>query len=181
MICVHSGDAASSRFLFQLLVEKEEDDRWLLTGMSLDKQFVNYSGGECYADADSMDLKPFYDKALDEIATLQIDREVVIPLLSGVLPYDDIYEADYDSAAEIAESQHLNEEQVEAVACAVGAKYAACIQGPPGTGKTKVLSLFAKILAQAVWTVPGRYAVWVPGLQCRPLSRRNTRPQWSLG
>ncbi|MBF4332987.1 helicase, partial [Vibrio anguillarum] len=100
------------------------------------------------ADPDTMDLKPFYDKALDEIAESKRGREIVLPLLAGKLDTGFIFEDDYDEAADFAEECGLNEHQADAVGKAVSAKYLACIQGPPGTGKTKVISLITKLLVE---------------------------------
>ncbi|MGB1257410.1 MAG: AAA domain-containing protein, partial [Thiolinea sp.] len=100
----------------------------------------------CYADPDTMDLKPFYDKALDDIAESVIGREVVLPLLAGQLNASYIFEDNYDDAADMAEEAGCNEQQIDAVGKGVAAQYLACIQGPPGTGKTRVISLIAQQL-----------------------------------
>lgn len=153
MVCLHLGDAVNDRFLKQLSIERDEDTRWLLCKMGLNTDFANYKGGKCYADTDSMDLTPLYNKSLNELADTSIGREIVLPLLAGQLNTDKIYEYAYDMAAEYADEMQLNELQIEAVAISVGAEYVACVQGPPGTGKTKVLSIIAELLVKNGETV----------------------------
>ena len=145
MICLHSGDAKNESFVRQATIEAENEGEWLLRA-DFDQSAVNRHNGACYADMDAMDLKPFFDKALDDVANLPNGRKVVLPLLSGELKADKVYSDNYDDAANYAEEAGLNEKQAEAVGMGVAAQYLACIQGPPGTGKTKVISLIAKLL-----------------------------------
>ena len=147
MICFHQGDAMKESFIRQAMIEAEQDGDWLVRA-DYDKNVVKGLTEPCYVDEDGMDLKPFFDKALGEVASSQNGRDIVLPLLAGELDTNFIYEDNYDSAADIAEENGLNERQMDAVGKGVAAKYLACIQGPPGTGKTKVISLIAKLLVE---------------------------------
>ncbi len=146
MLCLHTGDPCENTFVRQVTIDEEDNRKWILSGKDLQQQIQSYRGGVCYADADSMDLTPFFDKALTEIAASSIGKEIILPLLAGQLDVGFCYMDNYDSAADLAESMGFNEGQQEAVGYGVAARYVACIQGPPGTGKTKVIGLIAKIL-----------------------------------
>lgn len=145
MICLHLGDAHEESFVRQAMIEAEHDGEWLLRA-EFDKNTIASINGGCYADMDAMNLKPFFDKALDDVANSSSGRKVLLPLLAGELNTCRIYNDTYDDAADIAEDENLNEKQVHATGLGVAAQYLACIQGPPGTGKTKVISLIAKLL-----------------------------------
>jgi len=147
MICFHHGDAMNEVFVRQAMIVAEHDGEWLVRA-EFDKGVIQSLGQPCYADADGMDLKPFFDKALDEVASSSNGRNIILPLLVGGLETDFIHEDNYCDAADIAEASGLNERQMDAVGKGVAAKYLACIQGPPGTGKTKVISLIAKLLVE---------------------------------
>jgi DNA replication ATP-dependent helicase/nuclease Dna2 len=147
LLLLHEGDPIANHLGRRLSLELEEEDRWLLRGDQVPFVLDAYQGGKCYADRDAMDLTAYYERSLQEIATSQIGREIVLPLLCGDLPVD------FDPrAAEIAErtawQEGFNRKQAEAVGLAVGSCQVACIQGPPGTGKTHVLSLIARLLAE---------------------------------
>jgi len=148
MICLHLGDAENSVFIRQAVVEAEHDGEWLLRIHNQQFDATQHLGDHFYADIDGMDLKLFFDKALDEIAESRLGREIVLPLLSGALNASEVYADDYDSAADAAEEAGLNEQQIDAIGKGVACRYVACIQGPPGTGKTKVISLIAKLLVK---------------------------------
>ncbi|ASW80402.1 AAA family ATPase [Vibrio anguillarum] len=148
MICLHLGEPSKKRHVQQGTIEAENEDEWLVRVHQIDDENLQEIISGCYADPDTMDLKPFYDKALDEIAESKRGREIVLPLLAGKLDTGFIFEDDYDEAADFAEECGLNEHQADAVGKAVSAKYLACIQGPPGTGKTKVISLITKLLVE---------------------------------
>ena len=147
MICFHSGDAMNEALIRQATIEAEQEGEWLVRA-EYDEQIIQTLAEPCYADADGMDLKPFFDKALDDVASSTNGRRIVLPLLTGELNTGFIHEPNYHDAADIAEENGLNERQVDAVAKGVAAQYLACIQGPPGTGKTKVIGLIAKLLVQ---------------------------------
>jgi DNA replication ATP-dependent helicase Dna2 len=149
MLCLHLGEAHLKRYIQQATIEAEDDDSWLLRVNKLDKEMLTQISAGCYADPDAMDLTPFYDKALGEIAESKFGREIILPLLAGKLDTDFIFESDYDDAADYAQDRKLNEQQSDAVGKGVASKYLACIQGPPGTGKTKVISLIAKLLVKS--------------------------------
>ncbi|PHM59267.1 DEAD/DEAH box helicase [Xenorhabdus sp. KK7.4] len=149
MLCLHLGEAHINRHIQQATIEAENDNSWLLRVDKLNEEMLSEILGGCYADPDSMDLTPFYDKALDEITESKFGREIILPLLSGQLNTDFIFENDYDDAADYAQERKLNEQQSDAVGKGVAAKYLACIQGPPGTGKTKVISIIAKLLVES--------------------------------
>lgn len=147
MICLHPGDVFSSE-LRQVVIEAEDDGYWLLRGKLRQDKVAELKDG-CYADPDSMDLTSFYEKALSDVATSKIGREVLLPLLNNQLNTDVLDHDRFDDVANDAQDLGLNEKQCEAVGLGVAAKYLACIQGPPGTGKTKVISLIARLLVEA--------------------------------
>ena len=93
-----------------------------------------------------MDLTSYYEDLLRDIATSQIGREILLPLLSGDLEicFDD---RDVSEGERIALAEGLNAKQAQALGLAYGAEQIACIQGPPGTGKTLVLALLARLMA----------------------------------
>ena len=146
MICFHHGEAATEAFVRQATIEAEQDGEWLIRA-EYDQDIINNITEPCYADEDGMDLQPFFNKALEDIATSKNGCEIILPLLAGDLNASFIYDDNYDAAADIAEINGLNDRQVDAVGKGVAAKYLACIQGPPGTGKTKVIALITKLLA----------------------------------
>ncbi|MFS1430279.1 DEAD/DEAH box helicase, partial [Vibrio splendidus] len=148
MICLHLGDPSNHKVFDQVAIEAENDGEWLLK-VKVDQSLLPQLSEGCYADPAGMDLKPFYDKALADVATSKVGRDVLLPMLSGHLNTETIYDEDFDDAADYAESRGLNEKQSEAVGIGVASKYLACIQGPPGTGKTKVISIIAKLLVEA--------------------------------
>lgn len=152
MICLHLGDVKNEFFVRQARIEAENEREWLLQA-DFDRDAVKQKKGICYADADAMDLKSFFDKAFDDVANLSNGRKVLLPLLTGELTADKIYSDNYDNAANYAEEAGLNEKQINAVGLGVAAQYLACIQGPPGTGKTKVISIIAKLLVAEGQTV----------------------------
>jgi DNA replication ATP-dependent helicase Dna2 len=92
-----------------------------------------------------MDLTPYFERSIEEIATSQTGREVVLPLLKGDLKIE-FDGRDYEYGEQIALNEGCNAKQAEAVALAYAAEQIACIQGPPGTGKTRVLSLIARLM-----------------------------------
>ncbi|WP_027852647.1 DEAD/DEAH box helicase [Marinobacterium litorale] len=147
LLRLHLGDPFEE-VAAQLVLEEEADDCWLLSGHNLPgSAWERVANQLTYADPDMIDLSGMYQQALDDIARSPVGRQLVLPLLSGALPADQLNSADYDAAADIAESGYgFNEDQVDAVGWACGARYLACIQGPPGTGKTRVLALIAKLL-----------------------------------
>jgi DNA replication ATP-dependent helicase Dna2 len=120
LLLLHNGNALEALGR-RLSLELEEDDRWLLRGDPGATVLDGYEGGPCYADPDAMDLTAYYEQALDEIATSQIGREVVLPLLSGELEitFDDRDRAD---AERIAQAEHYNAKQAEAVGLAYAAE-----------------------------------------------------------
>lgn len=148
MICLHLGEPMKKRYVAQATIEIEDEDEWLIRIGSVDAKSLAAIANGCYADPDTMDLKIFYDKALNEVADSRVGREVVLPLLADELNAGFIFEENYDDAADRAEAAGFNEQQIDAVAKGVAAKYLTCIQGPPGTGKTKVISLIAKLLVE---------------------------------
>lgn len=126
-------------------LESELEDRWLLRGRQVDAVFHAYEGGECFADADTIDLTGYYQGAIEEIGTTQIGREIVLPLLGGEAQIRFVSE-DVDEGERAARSRGFNAKQAEAVGLAFGAEQIACIQGPPGTGKSSVLALIVRLM-----------------------------------
>ena len=148
MICLHLGEPWRHKVFDQVTIEAENDGEWLLR-VEVDHSLLPELSEGCYADPTGMDLKPFYDKALADVATSKVGRDVLLPMLSGHLNTEVIYDDDFDDAADYAESRGLNEKQCDAVGLGFASKYLACIQGPPGTGKTKVISIIVKLLVEA--------------------------------
>ena len=146
LLVLHGGSPLEDQLGRGLSLESEEDGRWLLTGMRISAALQLYAGGPCYADPDTIDLTHYYERALEEIATSQIGRSVVLPLLSGKLEisFDD---RDVSEAERIAAAEGFNLRQAQAIGLAYGAEQIACIQGPPGSGKTRVLALIARLMA----------------------------------
>ena len=148
MICLHLGEPKEKRYVAQGTIEIEYDNEWQVRVRDADAEALEAIAEGCYADPDTMDLKSFHDKALNEVADSRIGQEVVLPLLADQINTSFIYESNYDDAADRAEAAGFNEQQIDAVGKGVAAKYLACIQGPPGTGKTKVISMIAKLLVE---------------------------------
>ena len=149
MLCLHLGEAHIERHVQQAVIEAEHEGSWLLRVHKVDSTKLASIVEGCYADVDTMDLRAFYDKALDEIAESKVGREIILPLIANQLNTDFIDENRYDYAADYAEEHGLNDQQSDAVGKGVAAEYIACIQGPPGTGKTKVISIITKLLVEA--------------------------------
>lgn len=147
LLYLHSGTPQDNLLCRQLSFEREEDHRWLLRGNRAVAVWDDYTGGPCYADPDAIDLTSYYEKALADIASSQIGREIVLPLLAGDLEigFDG---RDFADAEQIALAEGCNAKQAEAVGMAYGAEQIACIQGPPGTGKTRVLALIARLMVK---------------------------------
>ncbi|MDM0043073.1 AAA domain-containing protein [Variovorax dokdonensis] len=145
LLLLHAGDPLTTSLGRGLSLDAEEDDRWLLRGNRAAAVLAEYGGGCCYGDPDGMDLTPYYERALEDISTSRIGRDIVLPLLGGDLDisFDD---RDVGEGELIALTEGFNQKQAEAVGLALGAEQIACIQGPPGTGKTRVLSLIARLL-----------------------------------
>nr|CAA6824645.1 MAG: FIG005666: putative helicase [uncultured Thiotrichaceae bacterium] len=148
MICLHLSDPMEKRHINQATIEAEYENEWLVRVHIANNESLEALANGCYADPDTMDLKAFYDKALDEVAVSRIGREVVLPLLADQLQTGFIFEDNYDDAADRAEAAGLNEQKIYAISKSFAAKYLDCIQNPPGTGKTKVISLIAKLLVE---------------------------------
>ncbi len=83
LLYLHAGSPLEKPLCRQLSFEREEDDRWLLRGNHAAAVWDEYAGGACYADPDAIDLTDYYERSLEDIATSQIGRDVVLPLLSG--------------------------------------------------------------------------------------------------
>lgn len=149
MLCLHLGEAHIERHIQQAVIEAENEGSWLLRVDKIDSTKLTEIISGCYADADTMDLRSFYDKALDEIAESNSGRKIILPLIANQLNTGFIDEDRYDYAADYAETRNLNDQQSDAVGKGVAAEYVACIQGPPGTGKTKVISIIARLLVEA--------------------------------
>lgn len=145
LLALHRGSVFDAPLGHGLVLEAEDDDRWLLRGTRVQALLQAAGDAPCYADPDTLDLTPFYERALNEISTSTIGRQVVLPLLDGTLEisFDD---RDVEAAARTARAEGFNAAQAEAVGLAVGADQVACIQGPPGTGKTRVLALVVRLL-----------------------------------
>ena len=146
MICLHQGDALQSIFVRQAMLVKETNQQWLIKVRSLDEKQIKTLKPPFYADPDGIDLTLFFENVFTELSKGGDEAKNLLDLIDGRLQADDIYIDNFDNAADIAEQEGFNEQQIEAVGYGVGAKYLACIQGPAGTGKTRVISLIAKLL-----------------------------------
>lgn len=147
LLYLHSGTPLDNLLCRQISFEREEDHRWLLRGNRAVAVWDDYTGGPCYADPDAIDLTSYYEKALADIASSQIGREIILPLLADDLKIG-FDERDFADAEQIALAEGCNAKQAEAVGMAYGAEQIACIQGPPGTGKTRVLALIARLMVK---------------------------------
>jgi DNA replication ATP-dependent helicase Dna2 len=147
MLILHAGSPLEDLLGRGLTLESEQDDRWLLRGNRVDGVMQACAGGPCFADPDTIDLTAFYERAIEDISTSQIGREIVLPLLGGRLDitFDD---AAVTRGVLAARAKGLNDRQAEAVGLAFGAEQVACIQGPPGTGKSSVLALIARLMVE---------------------------------
>ena len=148
MVRIHTGDPIHGVVLKQASIETEYDGEWLLRAQEIDPNRIRNAGTKLYADIDGMDLTPFFDKALKDIADTKIGTERLLPMLAGHLNLDAFDEPLFEVIGDLAESEGLNEAQANAVGYALAADVACCIQGPPGTGKTKVISLIARLLVE---------------------------------
>ncbi|MFT3821691.1 MAG: AAA domain-containing protein [Rubrivivax sp.] len=146
LLALHAGSPMDAPLARSLALEVEEDDRWLLRGDRVPMVFDAWRGGACFADPDSIDLTPYYERSLEEIATSQIGLETVLPLLEGggEILFD---HRDVEAGEAAAAAEGLNARQAQAVGLGFGAEHIACIQGPPGTGKTRVLALIVRLMA----------------------------------
>jgi DNA replication ATP-dependent helicase Dna2 len=146
LLRLHRGDALGAPIAHRLVLELEEDDRWLLRGPP-GAVPAHELAGRCFADPDTLDLTPYYERALDDVSASERGRTIILPLLAGTLKATfDPTEVERGERAALAAG--LDPRQAEAVGLAVGAETVACIQGPPGTGKTRVLAVVARALVQ---------------------------------
>ncbi len=145
LLVLHGGSPLHDPLGRGLSLESEEDGRWLLSGIRVTSALQLYAGGPCYADPDTIDLTHYYERALEEIATSQIGRTVVLPLLAGQLEIS-FDERDVSEAEHIAGAEGFNLRQAQAIGLGLGAEQIACIQGPPGSDKTRVLALIARLM-----------------------------------
>lgn len=90
-------------------------------------------------DESFIDLEDRYRAAIEDLGKTNVGRDIILPLLRGVLkPKLDATE--YNDAADRGTRDGLNDKQTEAVASALACDTCWLIQGPPGTGKTHVLA-----------------------------------------
>jgi DNA replication ATP-dependent helicase Dna2 len=147
LLCLHRGRPFGEAVAFQCALELEEDERWLLRLRNPGAALAAAGDGSCYADPDLLDLTPYYEQTLDEIATSTIGRTTILPLLAGSLPLSfDV--GDEAFGERTARAEGLAPSQARAVGLALSANQIACIQGPPGTGKTRVLALLVRLLIE---------------------------------
>ncbi|MDO4725156.1 MAG: hypothetical protein Q4A97_10410, partial [Comamonadaceae bacterium] len=74
LLCLHEGDALEP-LCRQLIFELEDDERWLLRGKFAGAAWAAYRGGRCFADPDAIDLTPYYEQALQDIAASTLGQE----------------------------------------------------------------------------------------------------------
>lgn len=132
----------------QARIDHVSEDSWLLHVQKLDSEALFELSEGCYADPCFIDLKKFFDAALEEIAESKNGREVVLPLFSGQLANNSVDDYLYDEIIERIEQEEFNENQQHAIALGLAVNYLACIQGPPGTGKTHVIAKIAELLVE---------------------------------
>jgi DNA replication ATP-dependent helicase Dna2 len=147
LLLLHAGDALEQRLARGLTLECEDEGRWLLRGRRVRALLHAGTEGPFFADPDTMDLTEHYEQAIQGIATSQIGREVVLPLLAGELKISFVPQ-DVAAGMSAALASGFNARQAEAVGMAFGADQVACIQGPPGTGKSSVLALIARLMVE---------------------------------
>jgi DNA replication ATP-dependent helicase Dna2 len=147
LLLLHLGDPFQQLLARRLTLEEDDGDCWRLRSHEPITLLDDYDGGVCYADADTIDLRPFYEKAIADVATSSIGQKIILPLLAGHLE-PEFNQRDCDQGEIVALREGFNKKQASAVGTACGAQHIACIQGPPGTGKTKVLSLIARLLVE---------------------------------
>ncbi len=147
LLMLHLGSPINEPLAHKLTLESEEEDRWLLRSERRLTVFDSYAGGACFADFDAMDMTDLYKRTLEEIGSLPIGRDIILPLLGGRCPIT-VDDRDFQHGEAVALAHGLNAKQAEAVGLAFGADQVACIQGPPGTGKTRVLALIVRLLVQ---------------------------------
>ncbi len=147
LLALHAGDPVEHLLGRGFMLDQEDEGRWLLRGRKVDALFDAHDGGAAFADPDGIDLGDYYRKAIEEIGSSEIGREIVLPLLGGTLEISFVPD-EVTRAAAIARERGFNERQAEAVGLAYGAEQLACIQGPPGTGKSSVLALAARLMAE---------------------------------
>jgi DNA replication ATP-dependent helicase Dna2 len=145
MLVLHAGNPYDDFIGRGLTLESEQDDRWLLRGNRIADMMRAGAGRACFADPDTIDLTPFHEQTIGEIASSPTGQTLILPLLCGTLDVSFIT-ADVEQGERAARAAGLNARQSEAVGLAFGAEQIACIQGPPGTGKSSVLALIAQLM-----------------------------------
>ncbi|MEY8239142.1 MAG: hypothetical protein RPT25_02275, partial [Cycloclasticus sp.] len=61
MICLHLGNPKEKRYIVQGTIEAEKEGEWLVRAYKLDDADIAAIASGCFADPDTMDLKPFYE------------------------------------------------------------------------------------------------------------------------
>lgn len=148
IVRLYLDDPLTGISLTQLRIEAIHEDEWLLRLHQLNADSFRELKDGCFADPCFIDLAGMYQKALNEVATLEIGCSIILPLLAGQLENNRVDEDLYDEAMLNLEEDEFNDPQRDAIALGVAAEYLACIQGPPGTGKTRVIARIAQLLAE---------------------------------
>lgn len=103
-------------------------------------------------DPDFCDLSDRYVQAIESLATRDLGRSHIVPLLMGETTGTVDSEEYLQVADELDESasgeSNWHQSQQDAIALGVAAREVHLIQGPPGTGKTRVLAEIARRLLE---------------------------------
>ena len=136
---VRLGSAYEEAFKQATIYREEESSLWLKLreGGVWDDLWITSPGRECVADADFVDLEPFYQRALEAVKQTAIGQECILPFLDGNDTED---AADFLAQHEALADSQMNERQKDAVAECLAAPRCHLVQGPPGTGKTRALA-----------------------------------------
>lgn len=147
IVRLYLDDPLTGVSLTQARIEAVLEDEWLLRVHKINTDSFRELQDGCFADPCFIDLEGLYQKALNEVATLDIGRTIILPLLAGQLENNLVDEDLYDEAMLSLEHDEFNDQQRDAIALGFSAEHLACIQGPPGTGKTRVIAKIAQLLA----------------------------------
>lgn len=110
------------------------------------------SGNNWVIDPDFYDMSARFAEAIEALATTELGRDQILPLLMGekegtvdaesyAAVIDELDESELDDPS-------WHDSQQEAIAACVAANDAYLVQGPPGTGKTRVLTEVARRLIE---------------------------------
>ena len=101
-------------------------------------------GGDWVLDGDFYDMTDRFAQAIEALATTDLGRDRILPLLMGDANSSldsELHERTMDDLENAEADDPLwHDSQRDAIAACVAANDAYLVQGPPGTGKTRVLA-----------------------------------------